>query len=290
MDDLDRIFRRLVHNVRTTYPAYLTRPFEVAELYQTLVPYRHNRRELAIETNQDYEVAVCRLLSGERGYVVSEDRMQQAIRRELESSNPNTALFRQFAASRVALAPDAPTIADVFEAVTPTAELTTETAGQAPAAAVAPTNAPATVHAAAPLTGAPASTAPTGAASSHAASVDRDPPASDATTGPFSIPRASAARANAPAAPAPSTPQVQLADRAPRAAVSSAASTSSPSSGRSSSGSCRYCGGALPVDRRAQYCPHCGQNLTVQRCPACSTELDVQWKFCITCGRGVAAT
>ena len=34
------------------------------------------------------------------------------------------------------------------------------------------------------------------------------------------------------------------------------------------------------------FCPHCGLNLTVRQCPACSTELDVNWRFCVTCGRG----
>jgi predicted amidophosphoribosyltransferase len=53
-------------------------------------------------------------------------------------------------------------------------------------------------------------------------------------------------------------------------------------------GRCRYCSGALPAGRRLTYCPHCGQNLTVQHCPACNTELEVGWKFCTTCGRGVS--
>jgi predicted RNA-binding Zn-ribbon protein involved in translation (DUF1610 family) len=52
-------------------------------------------------------------------------------------------------------------------------------------------------------------------------------------------------------------------------------------------GNCRYCNGALPSGRRTVFCPHCGQNLTIQRCPACGTELEMGWKFCITCGRGV---
>lgn len=52
-------------------------------------------------------------------------------------------------------------------------------------------------------------------------------------------------------------------------------------------GSCRYCSGALPEGRRIVFCPHCGQNLTIQHCPACSTELEMGWKFCTTCGRAV---
>jgi predicted amidophosphoribosyltransferase len=53
------------------------------------------------------------------------------------------------------------------------------------------------------------------------------------------------------------------------------------------SGDCRYCGGVLPEGRRITFCPHCGQNLTIQHCPACSTELELGWKFCTTCGRSV---
>ena len=49
---------------------------------------------------------------------------------------------------------------------------------------------------------------------------------------------------------------------------------------------CRFCGGKLPESRKVTFCPHCGINLTVRQCPACSTELDVHWRFCVTCGRG----
>lgn len=49
---------------------------------------------------------------------------------------------------------------------------------------------------------------------------------------------------------------------------------------------CRFCGGKLPESRKLTFCPHCGVNLTVRQCPACSTELDVNWRFCVTCGRG----
>jgi hypothetical protein len=52
-------------------------------------------------------------------------------------------------------------------------------------------------------------------------------------------------------------------------------------------GKCRYCHGVLPDGREITYCPHCGQDLTVHHCPACSSELQVGWKFCVTCGRSV---
>ena len=50
---------------------------------------------------------------------------------------------------------------------------------------------------------------------------------------------------------------------------------------------CRYCGQPLPDGRRITFCPYCGNNVTVLQCPACSTELEVGWKFCITCGRAM---
>jgi len=227
MDDIDRLFRRLVENIRNGYPAYLTHHFEVSELYQNLIPYRHNRREIGIETNQDYEVALCRLLSGERGYLAVDDAMAGAIRAELATPNPNTAIFREFAASRVALLAGAQRRAD---------EMAVE-AGNTP---------------------------------------------SDADS-----------RVLASASPGMPRPSW-----AARASSTSVATTIQPAAGTVSSASasaqgdssCRYCGGNLPDGRRAAFCPHCGQNLTIQRCPACGTELEMSWKFCITCGRGIATS
>ncbi len=195
MDDLDRLVRRLVQNVRNSHPQYLSQPVEVSELYQTLIPYRHNRAELEIETNQDYEAALCQLLSGERGYTTGDPALQNAMRKELASPNPNTAIFRDYAAARVTL----------------TAE-----------------------------------------AVRHFA----DSPTSIQRGAPSSTPRAPSTSSNA----------------------------------SSAAGACRYCSGTLPDGRRVMFCPSCGQNLMVQRCPACGTELEIHWQYCITCGRGVAAT
>ena len=50
-------------------------------------------------------------------------------------------------------------------------------------------------------------------------------------------------------------------------------------------GKCRYCSSTLPDGRKLVFCPFCGQDLTMQQCPACSTELELGWKFCVTCGR-----
>jgi len=107
MDDLDRLFRRLVQNIRNGHAEYLSVPFTVAELHDTLVPYRHYRRDLGIETNQDYEAAVTRLISGERGYIRADEAMQQRLKKEVTSSHADPGLFREYASARISLVPEA---------------------------------------------------------------------------------------------------------------------------------------------------------------------------------------
>ena len=107
MDDVERMYRHLVRTIRATFPQYLTQPFEVGELYQTILPYRLHRRELGFETNQDYELALMELLSGAHGYLVIDGKMRDVLSAERTSPNPNTATIRDFASAHVALAPEA---------------------------------------------------------------------------------------------------------------------------------------------------------------------------------------
>jgi hypothetical protein len=226
MDDLDRMFRSLLQVMSSSYPQYLAQPFEVAEIYQNLIPYRHHRRELRIETNEDYQVALCRLLSGERGYLVADDALAETMRRELASPNPNTAIFRDFAASRVALGPNAQKRWQVLGG--DSSEL--RAAGEPRGTPVPPP----------------------------------PPPVSWNDGGSRS----------------------QTVTQPTRTAAAARVTASANGNGER----CRYCAGALPDGRAASFCPHCGQNLTIQRCPACGTELEIDWKYCITCGREVAAS
>lgn len=133
MDNLDRMFRHLVRTIETRNPEYLTRPFEVAELYQTILPYRLHRRELGLDTNHDYELILLELLSGARGYLVVDDRMRDTLRKELASGNPDPSVLREFARSHVALASDAVRRLDTPEG--------RETARAEPTPAPAPTEA-----------------------------------------------------------------------------------------------------------------------------------------------------
>jgi predicted RNA-binding Zn-ribbon protein involved in translation (DUF1610 family) len=102
MDPLDLLFERLVLAVREKRPEFLIRPFEVAELIE-LVPYRAVRGSAALETNDDYAHALTRLLAGERGFVFADDLLQDDLRAELSSANPDLAAYRAYLTARVTI-------------------------------------------------------------------------------------------------------------------------------------------------------------------------------------------
>ena len=212
MDDVERMYRHLVRTIRTSFPQYLSQPFLVGELYQTILPYRLHRRELGLETNQDYELALLELLSGEKGYLVVDGKMRDVLKAERASSNPDTARIREFAQEHVALAPE---------------EKQRLESGSSP-----------TISRAAAASGTPAA---------------------GATEIPKTAPGVEAARRTARPLTVPDTGEA-----------------------------CSFCKGALPPGRQISFCPHCGQDMTVVHCPACGSELERGWKFCVTCGRGAA--
>jgi hypothetical protein len=243
MDDVERMYRHLVRTIRSTSPQLLTQPFQVADLYATILPYRLHRRDLGLETNQDYEMAMLELLSGARGYLLVENRMREVLGSSLKSPNPDPQLIREFASSRVSLAPET------------LRELEPDALPPAAASASAPT-------------------APAGA------------PAANPETAQFRA-AATGAGATAPAAVAPTPPR-------PSASSASAPSTtrrspSKPITIAPAGETCPHCKGELPAGRQINFCPHCGQDLTVQHCPACGSDLEHGWKFCVTCGRAVAS-
>lgn len=244
MDELDRLYRRLVHNIRVGFPELLTRPFEVSAIYQQIVPYRTNRRELEFEANDDYELALCQLLSGARGLLSGEADMQGAMRRELESPNPDLAAYRVYATTLVSLSTEP--LRDLMLRSTP--EVTRA-----------------------------------GAAASGGASPAEQVAIAGRATETLETPPGIEAAPPAPPLPAPPSPVVHRTTASPTP-PSIPVSRSAPV--RAGEGDrCRYCGGVLPEGRGVVFCPNCGHNLTVQHCPACNTELEVGWKFCITCGR-----
>lgn len=228
MDDIERVYRHLVRTLRASYPHFLTQPFEVGELYQTILPYRLHRRELGFETNQDYEIAMLELLSGARGYLVVDDRMRDVLSAEQSAPNPDPTIVRDFASSHVALAPEG------LQRL--------EQEGRA----------------AGSLRSLPSPTIPM-------------PPRASAS---YANLTAANPRQGVPTPAAVSAPEGQPARRASRPLRIAAVGDT-----------CSFCRGELPAGRPITFCPHCGQDLTVVHCPACGSELERGWKFCVTCGR-----
>ncbi len=101
---LERFHRALIEEIQTQRPEYLTGPFTVAEIYQNLVPYGSHRDRIGVEMNGDYEDALLRLLAGEGGYLILESEPAlRDLRAELDTPNPNTGLYREYAAVDVRL-------------------------------------------------------------------------------------------------------------------------------------------------------------------------------------------
>lgn len=155
MDNLDRMFRHLVRTIRSRFPQYLSQPFDVSELHQTILPYRHNRRELALESNEDYEITLTELLSGARDYMIVDDPMRDSLRAELASVNPDPHAFMQFASARVAISPAALRSLSVGPA-----DESAPLVSTAPAAAIPPAAPGRPSRPVAPATTPPAATAP----------------------------------------------------------------------------------------------------------------------------------
>jgi hypothetical protein len=104
---LRRFHDVLVDELRRQRPERLHEPFTVAEIYQELVPYRSHRDRIGVEMNGDYEHLLLRLLAGEEELVeLQSDAARDRLQDELRSPNPNTSLYRDFAAAEVRITSD----------------------------------------------------------------------------------------------------------------------------------------------------------------------------------------
>ena len=221
-DDLDRLFERLVSVLADDAPGRLAVPFPAAEVYERLVPYRSNRSTLKVAAHQDYEMAVLRLLAGERGYASLETaEVREALEREAGEKNPDTALFRQFPDALLSLN-----------------RLAAERFLRGDRAYAPPPPAP----------------PPPPLSPESAEAAEREDEGDEGETGGERAPLAGAA--------------FELAEQ-----------SESPRQ-------CPYCGETLPGSRKVNFCPQCGQPPSGDlRCPACGGEVDVGWRYCVSCGR-----
>ncbi|MEX2526190.1 MAG: zinc ribbon domain-containing protein [Gemmatimonadota bacterium] len=290
---LARFHAALVHELSLRRDGNLDAPFTVAEIYQHLVPYRTHRDAIGVEINGDYEDALLRLLAGEGGYLrLESDPVRKELQDELKRSNPNTGLFREFAALEVRMNPASVgsgarsvTAPDGSQGSEPALELELPQSGRA-------TGSDAPAH-----TGQPAP--PRKADSSQKAGSLQDPGFPSESESPESpgmktagIPVASAP-APGSAQPAPSratqsnTSQGDRAMEGPDAKLrlsGSPTDAGGPATGDGTPSHCPDCSKPLPPRASLRFCPFCGVNVRVVPCGECGEELERSWSYCVACG------
>jgi len=95
LSDLERFFRQLVHNLAASEPARLRRPLPLADIRDSIVPYRANRRALQLESSEDYELVLMQLCAGEGGFAITEpEDVQELFGAEVRSTNPDLGLLQ----------------------------------------------------------------------------------------------------------------------------------------------------------------------------------------------------
>lgn len=286
---LERFHRALIEEIQTQRPEYLTGPFTVAEIYQNLVPYGSHRDRIGVEMNGDYEHALLRLLAGEGGYLVLDSEPAlEAIRAECDSGNPNTGLYREFAAVDVRL--NQAYLDLSAAAMDQLPDLVKELEAEDPVtmAELAPSAAPATdlgivppgvdifadpePERAAPTTAEPVELATEDFRASGEllgreegdAAVEEDEGEADS---------GSVAGSRPPLAPEFVEPESGV-----------------PRTDGSARDQCLWCGSSLPDRTPLNFCPFCGTDQKLVPCTSCGSELEPGWNYCASCGADAAAS
>jgi Double zinc ribbon len=248
MTDLERLFRRLVDNLIAIDPARLHRPLALDDLLESVIPYRTTRRALAIDSAEDYDTLVLRLCAGEGGFIhMVSEDVGQVFRDQLAGPNPDLDVLREHAKAELVLG----------------TEPLAHALGPGPEEAFAPPEED-LVDPPPPPASSPAAPHPTAPTREPVAEGRVRIPFLDETTPP----------------PAPMVPPPPRITAEPEPG-------DGPSSPRQRGPRCGYCGGALPNGRTVNFCPHCGQNQSLTRCPECQADLELGWKHCINCGHFV---
>jgi hypothetical protein len=270
MAELTRFARLLVERL-TAMKEGVHHPVSLVQIRETVLPYRAHRRALELDSVEDYETVLLRLAAEERGFAKTlPPAAAERCRKELATSNPDLALLDELAEATVQIG--AASVArimaeDTIEATSSRAPvreyaLVEESAGDRPSASPV-----ASAPARAPVAPSEAPKRPAAPREEIERKPTRKPPAP-----PAERPAETAARATkGPAAPSPRIPEAPMPAPPPAAA----------------SDTCRHCRNPVPTGRQVVFCPWCGQRLIPFTCERCQTELDSEWRHCITCGAPV---
>ncbi|MEM7413904.1 MAG: zinc ribbon domain-containing protein [Gemmatimonadota bacterium] len=279
---LERFHRALIEEIQTQRPEYLTSPFTVAEIYQNLVPYGSHRDRIGVEMNGDYEDALIRLLAGEGGYLILDsEHALKDLRAELEAPNPNTGLYREFAAIDVRLNQAYLDLA--ASAMDQLPDLASQLDAEEPVGMS--DLAPGSVT---PATPEDIGIVPPGADifdQGNGTGTDRPPtflPEVEESTRPRLEPEF-----------VDDEPETDEVVHTPPPAVALSSSVSNAESGEwkpgAAGGRCSWCSEQLPSRDGLNFCPFCGTDLNLVPCASCGSAIEPGWSYCITCGDAVGA-
>jgi hypothetical protein len=248
----------------------------VAEIYQNLVPYRTHRAAIGVEMNGDYEDALMRLLAGEGGFLTLESEVAQSeLVKELSASNPNTTLYRDFAAATVRLNPDR------------LAEAGTVGAEGSQVRHEEPDEPPMPSEEEEILVGAGEETPLEVSIADLAPSPEAEPEddSSPEDSGPEEQLEEDLTEEEGPALedlvgqdlePAETlSPEEPQTHGGPVAAIPPSAESTEH---------CRRCDEVLPEREGLNFCPFCGTDQRLVPCGSCGEEMEPHWRFCVSCG------
>ena len=225
MDELTRFARRLVEQL-TASKEGVNRAVPIGQIREKILPYRTHRRALMLESVEDYETVLLRLVAGERGFVRTQPPgAAKRCQDELAGANPDLGVLDELADSTIQI----------------TSLAAAQIVGDGDEGTLVEAKEPAAVR-------------PQGDKVQYRRTAELAVTLSEAK-GPVS-----------PAAPAPSA--------APRPQGDAQAE-------------CRHCHHVMPAGRTVVFCPWCGGRLIPFTCARCQTELDSEWRHCITCGAPV---
>ncbi len=243
MTPLDPLFRILVRTLSEQAPARIHQPIAINELMDSLLPYRVVRRELGVDSAEDYETLILRLCAGEGEFIQTDPAAQEALRGELKKPLPDLACLRVYGDTNVVLRTD-----PLMRALESRPERR-----YAPPGAEQPSEAE--VELELPLE----SERHSGA--DHATADEEE----SAVGGTWEADPVVELRTGAAGQPGPQ-PLADSAD-AGKAQVR-----------------CPFCGGILPPRMLINFCPHCGMGQDVGACRVCGADMDVGWRYCVSCG------
>ena len=243
---LDPLFRLLARVLSASKPPRLHEPISINELMDAILPYRLVRRELGVDTSEDYETLILRLCAGEGGFVQADAATQAVLQAEAAKPLPDLALLRVYGEIHVVLRTD-----------------------------------------------------PLLAARDDRPEQRYAPPGHQAPA-PLEEPEAVEDEADEEEVPGVGEPETDTEDawlpdpvfEANAAAVAErkpdlpteAAPTARPSDPEKLQVRCPFCGGLLPARMIINFCPHCGMGQDVGTCRNCGADMDVGWRYCVSCG------